>query len=176
MKKYVQSINKSDPSTLYVLIEVWNILSKEKNYTELKALAKIIYRMLGSPSVPSHLWIKGHIICAKTLIKNPTKPNYEDAITLLKNLCQVLPPLPLPDDIYSIQKNLKLNEPIRSADLPQDSLFIAGPIGMGPDMQSKPDAVKVVRMEPVVHSSASGMSIIDGESKRFINDIGRAHV
>lgn len=176
MKKLIQSIDKTNPATLYVLIEVWNIMVKEGNYVETKTVAKFIYRLLKSSYVPNHLWIKGHIICAKTLLKNPTKPNYDDAINLLKNLCQILPPLPLPETIYSIQKNLKMNEPIRPKDLIADSLFGASPFGAVPETQSKPAAVKVVSVEAKdsampARPMAVGMSIIDDESVRYMRNL-----
>lgn len=154
---------------------MWSILRKAGNYPETKTLAKFIYRLLKSPYVPNHLWIKGHISCAKTLLHNPTKPCYDDAINLLKNLCQILPPLPLPESIYSIQKNLKVNEPLRPRDVVPDSLFGGIPFNLPTDNQMKPTAVKVVNMEmqgtipsrPMV----SGISIIDDESAKYVKDL-----
>jgi hypothetical protein len=172
MKKLIQSIDKTDPSVLYVLIEVWNIISKQGNYVETKTIAKFIYRLLKSACIPNHLWIKGHIICAKTLLKNPTKPNYDDAINLLKNLWQILPSLPLPESIYSIQKNLKINEPIKPPNVVTDSLFGGGPFA--PESQAKPTAVKVVEIQGgtvPLRSSGIKMSIIDGENAKYMMNL-----
>lgn len=174
MKKLIQSIDKADPATLYVLIEVWNIISKEGNYLETKAIAKFIYRLLKYSFIPNHLWIKGHIICAKTLLKAP-KPNCDDAINLLKNLCQILPALPLPESIYSIQKNLKINEPIRAPNVVADSLFGASPFGV-PESQPKPTAVQVVSVDMPGGTVPSrpqglGMSMIDDENAKYMRNL-----
>jgi len=172
MKKLIQSVDKTDPAVLYVLIEIWNIVSKQENHVETKTIAKFIYRLLKSSYIPNHLWIKGHIICAKTLLKNPTKPNYDDAINLLKNLSQILPSLPLPESIYSIQKNLKVNEPIKPPNVVADSLFYGSPFA--PENQPKPTAVKVVEIQGgavPLRPPGIGMSIIDDENAKYMKNL-----
>ena len=112
-KKLIKSFNKTSPLGLYCLLEIWNLQKRVSDYKELKGLAKYIYGLLDSFDVPNNLWIKGHILCAKTLIKNKSSPNYTEAIRMLRELCKVLPPLPLlAGQNYSIRRNLiSSNEP-----------------------------------------------------------------
>ncbi len=180
----MRSFDKTQANSLYVLVEIWNILKKMGNFRETKLIAKFIYRLLDSAEVPNHLWIKGHIVCAKTLIHSPLKPAYDEAINLLKGLCQVLPPLPLPDNVYSIQKNLKLNDfPMPEKPKATDSLFSPA-IDIEPDLLSKPAAVHVVNRtsqadNPMSESQGSGpvvtrvsmISVIDSQHDQFANEL-----
>lgn len=172
VRKYYQHLDKTNPGSLYVLIEIWNIFKQDKKLIEAKGIAKIVYRLLDSPDVPNHLWVKGHIICAKSLVKDPAKHNYGDAIHLLKGLCQILPPLRLPECMYSIQKNLKVNE-IPKSDKPQprDSIFGAAPEMESSEkfegMFSQPTLEKQVSAQPVV----SRISVIDEQHSQYINEL-----
>ncbi len=174
-RKLIQTMDKTNPGSLYVLLEVWNIMRKTGSFHEMKAIAKFVYRLLDSPDVPNHLWIKGHIICAKTLVHDPVKPNYEEAIHLLKELCQVLPPLPLPESVYSIQKNLKLNDiPVPSRQTIPDSLFSPAPADLDAENLATPTAVKVVSGGMERQSSGpvvSRISVIDEERTQYIQEL-----
>ena len=72
--------------------------------------SKCIYKLLDSYDIPNNLWIKGHILCAKTLVKDNTSSNYHEVIKMLRELCQILPPLPLLlNKKYSIRQDLILD-------------------------------------------------------------------
>eukprot|EP00826_Nyctotherus_ovalis_P035213 TRINITY_DN3003_c0_g5_i3.p1 TRINITY_DN3003_c0_g5~~TRINITY_DN3003_c0_g5_i3.p1 ORF type:complete len:630 (-),score=199.41 TRINITY_DN3003_c0_g5_i3:139-2028(-) len=105
-KKLIAGFNKNSPLGLYCLLEIWNIQKKISDYKELKAIAKYIYGHLDSFDVPNNLWIKGHILCAKTLIKDKAAPNYSEAVRMLCELCKVLPSLPLLGKNFSIRQDL----------------------------------------------------------------------
>ena len=112
-RKLIQSFNKSSPLGLYVLLEIWNIERKISDPKMLKFTAKYIYKLMDSFEIPNHLWIKGHILCAKTLIRDKVTPHYAEAVGLLKDICQVLPPLPLLENgaSFSIRQDLLQSDP-----------------------------------------------------------------
>jgi len=103
-KKLIKSIDKTLTSGLYCLIEIWNIERALKNYEQMISIAKYIYKLLDSFEVPNDNWVKGHIICAKTLICN--KENCVGAIRLLKEVYPLIPTLPLLKRSISICKDL----------------------------------------------------------------------
>jgi len=104
----VQSLDKRNPKNLNTLLEITDALKKEWSYSELRLLGKYIYKLLDAPDIPNHLWIKGHIVCAKILIKNPKRQNYSEAIKMLKEPALLLPNLPISGTIYNIKQNLDL--------------------------------------------------------------------
>ena len=67
-----------------------------KDYGLMAVIAEAISKLLEDYDCPNDEWIKGNVIYAKTLIRNVQDPQYEGAITLLKQVAQILPPLALP--------------------------------------------------------------------------------
>lgn len=112
-RKLISNFDKNNAVGLYVLLEIWAIESKASTPIHVKTTAKYIYKLLDSFEIPNHLWIKGHILCAKTLIKDKLHPNYSEAIKLLRSLCYVLPPLPLLNNnsIFNIRQDLLPDDP-----------------------------------------------------------------
>ncbi len=110
MRKLIFNYNKTSAAGLYGLLDIWVIIRRLADPHELKQIAKVIFKLLDSPDVPNHIWIKGHIYCAKTLIHDPVRPNHRDALRVLQRLCSILPDLPLADTMYSIQNDLEVGE------------------------------------------------------------------
>ena len=92
---------KEYPFLIEAYKEYWVILKKHRKHTLMDRVSLDILRACENTSIPTSLWTEGHVIRAKTLL---LLDRFEEAIKVLKVLCHVLPPLPLPTLTYLEQK------------------------------------------------------------------------
>ena len=100
-------------------IDLWKVANIIGD-TELQFnISEIFAELLEKFDTPIDIWIKGNVINAKTLLKSQ---QYDKAISILKQIAQILPSLPLPSQnpfdnyAFSIDPIIALSSPIIQED------------------------------------------------------------
>ena len=84
------------PPLLYAYIDFWKIAKMHKNHELGIKIADNLSQLLERYDYPNDQWIKANIIIVKSLMTNYKVPRHEEAKSILHQLAQVMPPLPLP--------------------------------------------------------------------------------
>ncbi len=85
------------PIIMESYIDLWGIAAGLKKQKLMVMISDTLAKMTEMEDPPNDLWIKANIIRAKNLIRVADPPKYEEARSILQQLTQILPPLPLPE-------------------------------------------------------------------------------
>ena len=92
----IKEFIKRCPPLLYAYIDFWKIAKISKNNELGIKIAGCLSYLLQTFDYPNMHWVKANIVIAKSLIVDYKVPKYVEAKSILHQLVQVLPPLPLP--------------------------------------------------------------------------------
>ncbi len=84
------------PPLLEAYIDFWKVAAISGNHKIMSQIADTLSKLLQQRDYPNDVWIKSNIIIAKSLLRDETGSKYSEAKSVLQQLAQVLPPLPLP--------------------------------------------------------------------------------
>jgi hypothetical protein len=84
------------PPLLYAYLDFWKIAKMCKNNKLGIKIADNISQLLERYEYPNDQWIRANMVIVKSLMINYKVPRHEEAKSILHELAQVMPPLPLP--------------------------------------------------------------------------------
>eukprot|EP00826_Nyctotherus_ovalis_P060584 TRINITY_DN8518_c0_g1_i15.p1 TRINITY_DN8518_c0_g1~~TRINITY_DN8518_c0_g1_i15.p1 ORF type:complete len:401 (-),score=114.54 TRINITY_DN8518_c0_g1_i15:214-1416(-) len=96
------------PPLLYAYVDFWKIARRCKNPELGVRIAECLSLLLERYDYPNDQWIKANVTIAKSLMLDHKVPKHEEAKSVLHQLAQVIPPLPLPG--YSEYESMEFAE------------------------------------------------------------------
>ena len=101
-KRYKEAIEEIEnfidrsPPIIDAYVDFWKIAQISNDHSLGIKISDVLSYLLRKKDYPNDLWMKANIIISKSLILDHEIPKFEEAKSVLHQLSQVLPPLPLP--------------------------------------------------------------------------------